>query len=357
MVKRIAIFNHKGGVGKTLTAFNLGWKFTEFGKKVLLVDGDSQVNLTALALGVELYDDYYDQDATRLKNIKDGVAAIFEGKPAAIEAFDCPTAPKNTDLFVLPGHSDLATYEGQISLAQETLGSLSVLRNLPGALHTLITEIENHHGIDITIIDLNPGLGALNQNLFLSTDAFIIPTNPDPFSLMAIKTLSDHVVRWVQWQKNASKVFSESDYPISESHPKFLGTVNSRFNKHRSQAARKFDDRIKKIDRRVSDELVPALSQEDMLFPESKYQKVLKKWEKEPGSEGQSLYALVRVPDFQSLVHSANNQMLPVFSLAKEDLSNDNLAGTVLDRAIENSRSFNQIFTVLTKKIECFLDE
>ena len=291
-----------------------------------------------------------------LKNIKDGVAAIFEGKPAAIESFDCPTTPKNEELFVLPGHSDLATYEGQLSLAQETKGSLSVLRNLPGALHALITKIEDRHNIDVTIVDLNPGLGALNQNLFLSTDAFIVPTNPDPFSLMAINTLSDHVVRWVKWQKDSVRIFSNSDYPLSETTPKFIGTINSRFNKHRSKAARKFDDRIKMIDKRVDDYLIPALRKENMLFSKKIYREICDKWKGRPGSEGQQIYALARVPDFQSLVHSANNQMLPVFSLTMEDLRADGLAGHVLDTALESSKLFNRIFCVVARKLEDFLD-
>jgi cellulose biosynthesis protein BcsQ len=48
MNKKIVFFNHKGGVSKTTTAFNLGWKIAEKGYKVLLVDADPQCNLTSL---------------------------------------------------------------------------------------------------------------------------------------------------------------------------------------------------------------------------------------------------------------------------------------------------------------------
>lgn len=50
-MKKIAIFNHKGGVSKTTTAFNVGWKLASKGKKVLLVDADSQCNLSLYSLG------------------------------------------------------------------------------------------------------------------------------------------------------------------------------------------------------------------------------------------------------------------------------------------------------------------
>ena len=126
MANRIAMFNHKGGTGKTVSAFNVGWKLTEHGHKVLLVDGDSQVNLTALALGFDRFDDYYDDPATIQKNIKDSVAPVFEGRPHALEAFDCPNAEHNQSLFVLPGHADLAVYEGQLSLAQSILEMATV---------------------------------------------------------------------------------------------------------------------------------------------------------------------------------------------------------------------------------------
>ncbi|HDL4668206.1 TPA: ParA family protein, partial [Mannheimia haemolytica] len=42
MSKSISIFNHKGGIAKTTTAFNVGWSLANQGYQVLLVDLDSQ---------------------------------------------------------------------------------------------------------------------------------------------------------------------------------------------------------------------------------------------------------------------------------------------------------------------------
>jgi len=48
--KKISLFNHKGGVSKTTTTFNLGWMLAEKGKKVVIVDADPQCNLTGMVL-------------------------------------------------------------------------------------------------------------------------------------------------------------------------------------------------------------------------------------------------------------------------------------------------------------------
>ena len=59
--KTIILFNHKGGVSKTLTTYNIAWMLTEKGKRVLLVDCDPQCNLSALILKDD-FDDYYTDD-------------------------------------------------------------------------------------------------------------------------------------------------------------------------------------------------------------------------------------------------------------------------------------------------------
>ena len=86
MHKSIALFNHKGGVSKTTTTFNLGWMLAEKGKRVVLVDTDPQCNLTGLILGEKL-DDFYTDNPTR--NIHAALAPAFLSQPREIGRASC----------------------------------------------------------------------------------------------------------------------------------------------------------------------------------------------------------------------------------------------------------------------------
>ena len=68
-MKKIAIVNKKGGVGKTTTVFNLGWYFAKKGLKVLAIDTDAQINLT-LGFGANNYKDYPTWEIICLKELQ-----------------------------------------------------------------------------------------------------------------------------------------------------------------------------------------------------------------------------------------------------------------------------------------------
>lgn len=81
MAKLICLFNHKGGVSKTTTAFNLGWMLARQGRRVLLVDCDPQCNLTGMVLGLEDVETANSIQGTRNGhplNIREGLAPAFE---------------------------------------------------------------------------------------------------------------------------------------------------------------------------------------------------------------------------------------------------------------------------------------
>ena len=193
-VKKIAIFNHKGGVSKTTTAFNIGWKLARNGKKILMVDADSQCNLTLYCLGNKKFEQFYEEKNPN--NIKDALEPAFKSKPRLIEAVDCLSVPRNENLFLLPGHLDLSENEVQLGLSFQLTEAMGALENLPGSFSYLIEKTAQKFNIDYVIIDMNPSLSAINQDLLISSDYFFVPTSPDVFSRMAIKSLSRVLPSW-----------------------------------------------------------------------------------------------------------------------------------------------------------------
>ena len=82
MARIICLFNHKGGVSKTTTAFNLGWMMASKGRGVLLADFDPQCNLTGMVMGFKGVDDLAAiYSGTPPNNVKDGLAPAFESQP------------------------------------------------------------------------------------------------------------------------------------------------------------------------------------------------------------------------------------------------------------------------------------
>ena len=336
MSKRLVVFNHKGGVSKTTTVYNLGWILAE-NYNVLIVDADAQCNLTSLVLG-EAFEKYYTDEETKKNNIKDGVAMAFQGKPHPIQAIECFSPTKAPSLHLLAGHANLSEYDASLTFAQTSNNALSTLQNLPGAFSELLRLTEEKYSIDYTIIDLNPSLSSINQNLFLASHAFIIPTNPDPFSIMAINTLKSMLPRWTEWKQNAIELFSDSAYPLSSGLPKFAGSLIQRFNIRNGQAARPYRNNIDEIKNTLSGSFYETMRMADMVFSPEEYGfKMIS-----------DKYCLSEIPDFQGLLPKAYQAGVPVFSVTEHDI---NESGTVLTQLLEKRDLFRNSFYDLSNEI------
>lgn len=340
MSKRLVVFNHKGGVSKTTSVYNIGWMLAKK-NRVMIVDADPQCNLSSLVLGDD-FEKYYIDENTRLNNIKDGVQVAFTGKPMPIEAITCYSPPRAKGLFLLAGHANLSEYDAALTFAQTSNNALTTLQNLPGAFQRLIELTEAKYNIDYTIIDLNPSLSAINQNLFLNSDAFLIPTNPDPFSLMAIKTLQSTLPRWISWKKNAVELFSESAYPIRQGVPKFCGTLIQRFNVRNGKSAKPYRDNIDEIKSLISEEFFKNMQELEMTYSSEIYtQSII-----------DSHFCLAEIPDFQGLLPKAQNIGVPVFDITDDEIGETGpvLAGMRAKRQ-NFTEQFEKIATDLTSML------
>jgi cellulose biosynthesis protein BcsQ len=106
--KRLAIFNHKGGVGKTTLTVNVAAAIAELGKKVLLVDSDPQCNLTSYLVEASVVDAMLDNSDSA-----SGQTVWSALKPFAENSGDIRIIkPQRVrDLLLVPGDIQLSAFE------------------------------------------------------------------------------------------------------------------------------------------------------------------------------------------------------------------------------------------------------
>ena len=163
MTKVIAIANQKGGVGKTSTTVNLGAGLVRQGYDVLLIDLDSQANLT-MALGYQNPDDMEFTISNVLhKAVQEKQIDPEEGILTTTEGID-----------LMPANVQLSGLE--ISLINE-YGRENMLKQY-------IDEVRLNY--DYILIDCAPSLSVLTVNALVAADSVLIPTQPHYFSMAGL---------------------------------------------------------------------------------------------------------------------------------------------------------------------------
>lgn len=341
MTIRIALFNHKGGVSKTTTAFNLGWMIASKGKRVILVDTDPQCNLTGMVLGYkgpsELEKFYLEETES---NIMAGLSPAFDSRPERIKAVKCIPVERQDGLFLLPGHIRLAEYEVTLGIAQELSAAIQTLKNLPGSISVLLDETAKSLDVDYVMVDMSPSLSSINQNLLMTSDFFIVPTNPDYFSVMALNSLATVIPKWHNWLLTALKLpaLQSADYMLPNTIPKFLGTIVQKYRPRGGGPAKAFKKWIDEINRTVSGQLIPALSRSNMMMPPKAYQDI----------DIERDYCLATISDFNTLIARSHKSQTPIFALTPDQLHQK---GVVLQRTLKSRDRFREVFSDLADKI------
>lgn len=160
----IAIVNHKGGVGKTTTTFNLGKGLALSGKSVLLVDIDPQANLSQSA-GVEEPEQHIHQ------------ALVDEGNP------DLPLVELGENLTLLPADLDLS--EAELKLQTDVNGYFR--------LRKLLSGLEGR--FDFVLIDCPPSLGVLTINAMIAAAEVLVVVQSQYLAVKGLQTIYSLVER------------------------------------------------------------------------------------------------------------------------------------------------------------------
>lgn len=153
--RRLAVFNHKGGTGKTTTSVSLAAAFAEQGQRVLLVDTDSQGNVAA-SLGIKSEKSLYHVLVMGLR-LDDAVVNV---RP-------------NLDL--LPSNETLAAAELYLAGRQNRD---RILRD------RLAPSLSKY---DVIVLDCSPSLSLMNQNALVFAEGLVVPVACDYLSLVGVR--------------------------------------------------------------------------------------------------------------------------------------------------------------------------
>jgi chromosome partitioning protein len=158
--KVITILNHKGGVGKTTTALNLGKALSLEGKKVLLIDLDPQCNLTQwlniLSEEHTIYDSLIGSEPLAIQSITDTLDAVS---------------------------SNLSLAQAETELHQKINGYYRLQRKV----------IEVAGSYDFVLVDCPPSLNILTANALLASDSVLIIMQPEKLPMNGLGAIIDAV--------------------------------------------------------------------------------------------------------------------------------------------------------------------
>ncbi|NNM85125.1 MAG: ParA family protein [Phycisphaerales bacterium] len=194
-MRKIALFNQKGGVGKTTTTVNLGAALAAAGKRVVLVDMDPQANLS-FHLGL-------DQTKVSLNTYQ----VLCEGVSLAAACVE--VAP---NLLVAPATTDLAGAE--VELVEAAQRELRLKTAAEAALFVA----------DYVLIDCPPSLGLLTLNSLCFADEVIIPLQAHFLALQGMARLLE-TCQLVQQRLNPRLRISGVLFCQYEAAPRLSGEV------------------------------------------------------------------------------------------------------------------------------------
>lgn len=292
--KRFAIFNHKGGVGKTTLTVNIASALASLGKTVLLVDSDPQCNLSAYFIEDTVLDDWLDNsDSDTGRTIWSAVKPVSEaaGSVRVIKPF------KLKRIVLIPGDVRLSEFESDLS----QFWNECVLRKLRGyrgtaALSLLVNSLAADSDVDYVFYDSGPNIGPLNRVILLDCDYFIIPAACDLFSIRALKTLGHTLSDWIQSWKTIAD-FAPDDTYLLPGRPKFLGYIPQRFRVYRGEVSQGYSTFLPRIERHIASDVV----------------NVLRRIDPELASSSMATNKLGLIKDFGTLANTAQTHGTAIF--------------------------------------------
>ena len=182
----VTLYNHKGGVSKTTTTFNLAHLLAEKKKKVLVVDADPQCNMTELLLAPQIASLDQEAEEKKQENVIPGTSLLeimrprIESDVPEVDIDRIETVKINNYLDCIPGSIDLNILEDPLAedFNQRFHPSKTHEKRNYVALGDFLKRFGEKKQYDYIFLDVGPSSGALTRTCFLSCDALFIPVTP-----------------------------------------------------------------------------------------------------------------------------------------------------------------------------------
>lgn len=309
----IAMFNNKGGVGKTTLLCNLASYLHKFAnKRVLVIDADPQCNCSTYVLDNDTFCDlYFDKKGF---SIEDLVRPLQRGKGFINQDAFSVIESKEFGFSLLPGNPGFAMQEDFLSSDwADVAGKRYRGIQTTMVFFQLLSICEQKY--DYVFFDMGPSLGAINRSILLACDYFVIPMSTDIFSILALSNIGKSVSGWREdFNKALEGLDNKEKKDIEESlngfrtkcSIKFLGYVEQQYitkteRNGNQRAVKAYDKILKKLPSEIDKYVVEKINGSE---------------KKEVGSVD---YRIGSIPNYYSLIPMSQNAHKPVFVLGGTD--------------------------------------
>lgn len=320
----VSFFNNKGGVGKTTLLYHVAHAIAEAGRRVLMVDCDSQCNLTAYTLSESQIQKSWEPSGNSIwraiEQVARGIGDVRNRAPTHVTA----------GLEILPGDLLLSSFEDLLGETWNSAkgGSEPAIRAQSAIFRTILAAAAKAEA-GIVLVDLGPNLGALNRAVLGASHYFVVPIAPDLFSIRGTENLGAKLVKWrSEWDQANAAWTGDGSIVVPRGSPSFVGFVTQQHNLRNTAQGMTQGWQIfgSQVEAAVQSNIVTPLQPlGQVAYPAGPFE-------------------IGKIPNLHSLIPYSLDARKPVFLCT----SSDGLKGAHIEKARESRELFTTIANAIT---------